>query len=309
MQDTSIRKLCVGLPVYNGETFLPKALDSMLAQDWGDFEIVVCDNASTDATPEICRAYGARDSRIRYERNERNIGANANFNRVFQFCRSPYFKWMVHDDLMEPSFLGRCIGMLEADPEAVLAHSAVRMIDEEALPLKVRPDGMVIGRGGQALLPMERLHLVGADTAHERFDECLRRMSWCTALQGVIRADALRRSHLFGPFYGGDFVLLAELALLGKFRQAEEVLYLKRVHSGITVHKGARERERWANPGKLVQMPGLTLRLAYFKALEVAELTPRQRRACLLTAARVAARNPLLYKLLPNGLAGLFRGR
>ena len=76
----------VGLPVYNGEAHLAKALDAVLDQDLEDFEVIVCDNASTDATADIARDYASRDARIRYHRNPRNLGLAGNFNKAFQLA-------------------------------------------------------------------------------------------------------------------------------------------------------------------------------------------------------------------------------
>src|SRR3982751_485615 len=98
-------KVSIGLPVYNGELHLALALDSILAQTYGDFEIVISDNGSTDGTESICRRYAAADPRIRYERNETNRGAAWNYNHVFELSRGEYFKWMAHDDLIEPNYL------------------------------------------------------------------------------------------------------------------------------------------------------------------------------------------------------------
>jgi glycosyltransferase involved in cell wall biosynthesis len=297
--------LCIGLPVRNGEAYLSDALESALGQTFSDFELIISDNASTDATQDICRTYADRDRRIRYTRVDRNIGAGPNFNRVFAFCRSPLFKWMPHDDILAPSFLQRCVAMLHADRWAVLAHTAVSMIDEDGRPLKVRGDGKVIDRHGRGLLDIEPLHLAEGDLPQDRFSDALRRMNWCIAALGVLRADALRRTHLLGGFYGGDYVLLGELALLGRFRQDEEQLYLKRCHSGISVHLGYQARARMIDPQEAPGLPGLKLRRAYLRALTVAPLNLGQKLSCLGTVARVSLRNPLLYRLLPHGLRSL----
>ena len=106
-------RLSIGLPVYNGQHLLARALDSLLAQTFRDFEIIISDNASSDSTPQICRAYARRDRRIRYVRNSRNLGAIANFNRVFELSRAPLFKWAAHDDLYRETYLERCIRLLE----------------------------------------------------------------------------------------------------------------------------------------------------------------------------------------------------
>ena len=98
--DVSVERplVTVGLPVYNGERYLAEALEAALAQDLDDLEVVVCDNASEDSTREIALDYVARDRRVRYHRNERNLGLARNFNRVFELSRGKYFKWTAHDD-------------------------------------------------------------------------------------------------------------------------------------------------------------------------------------------------------------------
>src|ERR1700751_192346 len=123
-------KLSIGIPVFNGQEFLPELLDSLLSQTFRDFEILICDNASTDQTPEICREYERRDSRIRSIRNSRNLGAVANFNRVFELSTAPLFKWAAHDDLYHDGYLNACVSLLDAEPDTVLAHSGTVFIND-----------------------------------------------------------------------------------------------------------------------------------------------------------------------------------
>jgi glycosyltransferase involved in cell wall biosynthesis len=85
-------RLSIGIPVFNGEEFLPELLDSLLAQTFSDFEIVICDNASSDRTAQICCEYASRDARIRYFRNDTNLGALPNYNRTFELSTAPLFK-------------------------------------------------------------------------------------------------------------------------------------------------------------------------------------------------------------------------
>jgi glycosyltransferase involved in cell wall biosynthesis len=115
--------LTVGMPVYNADRFLAKALDSFLGQTFKDFELLISDNASTDRTEEICREYAARDHRIRYFRNPQNMGAGWNFRRVYSLANEKYYKYAAHDDFIEPTFLEECTAALEADPGLVLAHA------------------------------------------------------------------------------------------------------------------------------------------------------------------------------------------
>lgn len=102
-------RVSIGLPVYNGEQYLAKALDSLLAQTFTDFEVIISDNASTDRTSEICAAYLERDPRIRYYRNQQNIGAAPNFNRTFELATGMYFKtcsYSLNRSLPDQSLIG-----------------------------------------------------------------------------------------------------------------------------------------------------------------------------------------------------------
>src|SRR3989304_6465989 len=110
----------VGLPVFNGNKYIEQAIDSILAQTYQNFELIISDNASNDRTQEICQAFVARDKRIKYFRNDKNLGAAPNFNNVFNLSSGKYFKWAAYDDLLAPDFLSRCIDVLESMPDVVL---------------------------------------------------------------------------------------------------------------------------------------------------------------------------------------------
>src|ERR1051326_2036095 len=106
-------RVSIGLPVYNGQQFLEEAINSLLAQTYSDFELIISDNASTDATEQICRAHAAADPRIRYYRNDKNRGPVWNLNRVFELARGELFKWAAHDDVCAPTLVERCVEVLE----------------------------------------------------------------------------------------------------------------------------------------------------------------------------------------------------
>src|SRR5262245_62697893 len=95
----------IGLPVFNGAQFLTEAIESILGQSYRNIELVLSDNASTDATPEICARSVTRDRRVRYSRLPENIGGLPNFNRVFSLATGKYFMWASHDDLLMPSYV------------------------------------------------------------------------------------------------------------------------------------------------------------------------------------------------------------
>lgn len=144
-------KLSIGIPVFNGQEFLPELLDSLLAQTFRDFEILICDNASSDRTPQICCEYERHDSRIHYIRNERNLGANPNYNRVFELSTAPLFKWAAHDDLYHEAYLDACVRLLEENPDIILAHSGTAFIDEksEILPFEQETGSFIDPKTGR----------------------------------------------------------------------------------------------------------------------------------------------------------------
>jgi len=119
----------IGLPVYNGEDYLEEALESIAAQTYRNYEVIISDNASTDRTADICESYAARDPRIRYVRNPVNIGGDRNYYRCVELSRGQYFLGAAHDDRFHPEYLERVLAVLEADPEVVFGHSRAHQIN------------------------------------------------------------------------------------------------------------------------------------------------------------------------------------
>jgi glycosyltransferase involved in cell wall biosynthesis len=240
--------ISIGLPVYNGERYLGAALDCFLAQTFGDFELTICDNASTDRTAEIAQAYGARDQRIRYHRNERNLGAIPNFNRAFALSSAPLFKWIAHDDLYEADYLESCVSLLRRHPDAVLAHSATRFIDDAGVPFPAEPEtGGFVDPKTHVLQFPDSPAIADHPSPVERFRQVLARARWGSHMFGLMRTDALARTRLVPDFAGGDRAMLAELALLGRFVASREPLFSKRFHENVSWALKQTELKRFMN--------------------------------------------------------------
>ena len=239
---TSSPCVSIGLPVYNGERFLKAALDSILGQSYGDFELIISDNASTDGTEQICRSYMARDQRIRYHRNETNIGAARNFNQVYRLSTGKYFKWAAYDDTCAPDFLARCVEVLERDPEVVLCFSKTIQIDEQGCHEEKRDYD---------------LPNLGSPIAHERFHDIILKPHSCEAVFGLIRSDKLKRTRLIGNYIGSDRVLLALLSVHGRFLELPDYLFFQREHPGRSVKGKDYEVTAWFDPtkGKKIVFP------------------------------------------------------
>ncbi len=123
-------RVSIGLPVYNGEATLAMAIEALLSQTVSDLELIISDNASTDGTEAICRDFAARDTRVRYFRQQANLGSVANFGFVLELAAGEYFMWAAHDDLKSPDFVAACLRGFDS-PDLVLLYPLVRVISPD----------------------------------------------------------------------------------------------------------------------------------------------------------------------------------
>lgn len=122
-QPQSIPRVSIGMPVYNGEKFIRKALDSLLAQTFTDFELIISDNASIDSTGDLCKDYAHIDPRITFLRHPDNLGPAENFKTVFKKARAQYFMWAACDDMWDSLWLEKCVEVLDTHSDVVLVFS------------------------------------------------------------------------------------------------------------------------------------------------------------------------------------------
>ena len=293
-------KVSLGLPVYNGERFVAQAIQSVLDQTYADFELVISDNASTDGTSDICQEFARKDPRIRYIRQEINVGAKANFNRVFEYSRGQYFKWVAADDVCGPRYLELTVAALDNDPTVVLAHTLSETIDgagkvvaasdmqskviyDRGVPVRVHPND-----------PPRRLDGIAA---HRRFEEILIGTRWCFEIFALIRREAMLATYPKLEFYGSDKVMLAQLSLLGRFVEAQELQFFRRAHSGNSTNMTVSDRETWSRPAKApwklpTQFPCF---VGYTKAALTLPANASERCKCLSVLARFAFRPGRYY--------------
>jgi glycosyltransferase involved in cell wall biosynthesis len=124
------------IPTYEYARFLPEAIESVLQQDFEDFELIIADDASTDDTAEVCKVYAQRDSRICFVRHEKNLGMVENWNWCLRKARGKYIKFLLADDrLNHPLALRRMVGILEKHPEVSLITSCRLIINEQSAPV------------------------------------------------------------------------------------------------------------------------------------------------------------------------------
>lgn len=224
--------------MYNGENYLRESLESLLAQTFKDFELIISDNASTDTTPQICEAYAAKDSRIRYYRNEKNLGGAVNMNLTITMARGQYFKLAAHDDNCAPGFLARCVEVLDASPDVIVAYPDTVLIDDHGeLLTEPKPDD----NDANYVRLMNSVHYVATDVTSpiKRFRAILEAYHYWYPIFGLIRTEVLREIPLFGAYPGGDQALLARLSLRGRFHEVPEKLFFLRRHASQSINEGA----------------------------------------------------------------------
>ena len=267
-----LHRVSIGLPVYNGDDFISAALSSILAQTFEDFELIICDNASTDGTEEICCQYAAGNSRISYYRNEKNIGAAANYNRVFELSSGEYFKWAAHDDKCDPEHLSKCVEVLDnCSKDTVLCFPETTLIDGEDNFISQYDEDVELTE----LSPDLRLRYL------------LRHIKKCNSIYGLIRSQALKGTKLVGNYHASDVVLLAELALLGKFYLLRENLFYRRMHpcSSRQMNRTNEEVAVWFDPnnkGRII-LPICNLFKELLRSVKWSQLTYPQKMICYAT--------------------------
>ena len=225
-------RVTIGLPVFNGERFLEQSIRSVLDQTYRDFELVVADNASTDRTVEIVERFAASDSRVTLLRSAENRGAAWNYNRVLAHAGGELFRWHAHDDWFEPELIERLVAALDSHPDAVLAHSWTRFVDDSGDTTREFHDDLG----------------VTADRSRDRLSSTIRNLTFCNAVFGLVRRDVLDRTARIASFPGSDVPLLYELAIRGKFVVVPELLYVRRPGSSIKANPSNRLVAQWFDP-------------------------------------------------------------
>jgi glycosyltransferase involved in cell wall biosynthesis len=267
-------RVTVGLPVYQGARYIDQAIRSIREQTYTDLSLHISDNGSTDGTEDICRRHAAEDARVHYHRSEENRGSSWNYERVFMLAEGELFKWAAHDDMLAPTHIERCVQALDADPEAVVAHTGVIKVDEEGREVGLWPPNPN-AMGGRA---------------SRRFADMVMREGPCFPVFGVMRHEVLRRTGRLGPFNAHDRALLAELALHGRFVYVPQPLFLNREHAdrSIRAFKQGRDRIAWFDPSLVdtIVFPLPRLALEYHRAIVRSGVSGWDRASAYLTLGR-----------------------
>ncbi|MFC1917407.1 glycosyltransferase family 2 protein [Chloroflexota bacterium] len=291
----------IGMPVYNGERYLRQALDSLLAQDYTDFELIISDNASIDQTQEICLEYAAKEKRVRYYRNNMNMRAVWNFNRVFELSSREYFMWASHDDYWAPSYLRSCLSAL--DTSAIVLSGAVC---ESIKPETGEPIFTDEGFSTVGLRPRERFMRYKSTIHGGRHIGGI--------FYGIYRRCALARVMPIRNMIAADHLVLAELCFYGEFVTVPEPLMVKR-SGGVSSSIRNAARVLGINNWFLIKCPylvrevllqGIIFRTDKLKKLEKTRLASwslgNYVQVCLLRSLRLRCLKllVLIYQAMPD---------
>jgi glycosyltransferase involved in cell wall biosynthesis len=232
------------MPVYNGDQYLAHTLESLLAQTFTDFELIISDNGSDDRTESICREYVNRDSRVRYIRHSTNRGAAWNWNYVVHQARGNFLKWASANDYYDSRMIEKCMEVLRCDASIALCYPMTWMVQDGGA--KDVYDGDID---------------VLQDRASTRFMHLRRHLKMNNAQAGVIRLSMLRRTRLERSYPNSDMILMAELALYGKYRLLSEPLLFRRVDpQSISRNLSAVDLQHFIDPSRPPRLALVTTR-------------------------------------------------
>lgn len=264
---TAAPEVTIGVPVYNGERYLGAALDSLLAQDHDSLEILISDNASTDATAAIIADAAQRDPRVRVIRQPVNRGGVWNVNFLVDQAQGELFKWAYYDDVCVPGFVPACVEALRsAGPGTVMAYTRV----------------VTIGPAGEIIEERDDAHLnLDAATPHERVYNLLYSLA-NQAEFGLMRTAAMRRTHGIRPYIGSELFFLTEMAIHGGFVLVPEPLQQLRRHPEQYGRDRFTEANWYAGSGKPQSLlPFTKMNALLAETVLHADLSPSERGRCL----------------------------
>jgi glycosyltransferase involved in cell wall biosynthesis len=268
------------MPVWNGQEFIRLGVESLLGQSFGDVELIITDNASTDGTQAICEEYARVDKRIRYYRNEVNTGLQANFAKALELAVAPYFMWGCHDDQWDASYVSKMVDVLDQQASVVLAGSNAASIDQHGVRRRLYDNATVYSP-------------VGTVARAHRFIRARPGGGHATLIYGLMRTPVIQRigyvplgriKNLNRGYYAIDLVTLFRMLFEGDFHVSEETLYSHRDVVGVRTNV---PRSGWVGRLGLQRVSRLATRVAdahgYYGDLRAilggSDLEPREKAA------------------------------
>ena len=221
MTNNSLPSVGIGLPVYNNAKYLSGTLDSLLNQSYPNITVYLSDDCSDDGTDDICESYAEKDDRIKYFRNEENLGANGNLEKVLSLASTDYFMFARGHEILSPDHISDCVRILEEDEKVVLSFVTTQWIDETNKIISNKPIGYFDTRGFDVVT---RCALVFWGRL-----ECF---------YGLTRTEVMKSIRFSENIIANDVIMLLEMALIGSFAHVRSGVRYRRYHySGETYRK------------------------------------------------------------------------
>ncbi len=219
-------KVAILLPVFNGELYLSKAIESALGQTFGDFELLIADDVSQDSSAAIIDKYACREPRIKAWRNATNNGLFGNYNECLKRTSAPYIKPFAQDDFMKPEMLSKMVSYFDADAKLALASCSRSYVDEKGEETKVVREY--------------------EESANLEYGKVLQDnlLTLCNKI-GEPTAVMFRKEYAGNGFdqtfyHLGDIEYWLRIVEQGKYLYIDEVLCSFRQHTGSTTNKNAK---------------------------------------------------------------------
>lgn len=265
--------ISIGIPAYNSERNIGFTIEGFLAQSFGDFELIISDNASTDMTRDVVESFVKLDPRVRYERQPVNIGANPNFTYVVHRARGELFKWSASSDWCAPTFLERCKDELLAHDDTVLVVPRTRLFQDS------------LSQAQDYERDVEAID----DAPSARLEHLMTNLCLNNVMNGLIRMSALKQTRLMERYHGGDVVIMGHLVLLGKFRLLNERLFYRRMEATTATalqDQSAVRRHHYPNLGANSLFQYSKCQLGWLRTALAPPMSLRERLRCLWYVVR-----------------------
>tara|TARA_B110000438_G_scaffold135785_1_gene131289 strand:- start:5949 stop:6848 length:900 start_codon:yes stop_codon:yes gene_type:complete len=213
-------KITIAIPVYNGEKFLKKCVESILKQTRVDFELIISDNASTDGTAAICKEYEKKDERIKCIFQKKNMGAINNFKILLENAIGDYFLFVAVDNYLSPTFLEKCAETLDSNPNTVGCISKIVIDEQYTDPFK--KEKKILKKLGLAFRPYDTIPILGR--YEERIKKMLKEWQW-EMFYSLYRTTELKKSTIWEFWTGFDAAWVLNILKYGEIRVVNEPLY------------------------------------------------------------------------------------
>jgi len=229
-KDINLSLITIGMPVFNGEKFIEKRLDSLLKQTHTNFELIISDNASTDKTGTICKKFANKDARIIYLRQKKNIGGISNFKFLLNKARGKFFIWTAVDDILLPTFLENNLKILESQKRIVCSTSKIESYGENTDFIDKITETSLIKRLEKKIRKhfwlIENISFSGS--FEEKVRNFLKKRGAEQIFYGLFRTEQLKKIFVEDNFHTGfDLALLINALKIGDIYVIDEILALR----------------------------------------------------------------------------------